>query len=392
MRVAIIAVGKPTEHWLGLFQALARKPALDLLVVAADISHAANTHLRHLADAQPRFDFVRARHLMRGEDFTGHMASVVFAPRSLRSLRDFAPDIVHIIGEPAYLATFQAIRARNRFWPNVPITQYAAQNVVTRFPWPFPALERYAYRHIALGLPITPAALEVLRAKGYLGPAELVPLGVDRVAFTPRAAPPAGPFTVGFVGRLEEHKGIADLVAARDRLGCRLLLVGDGSLRPWLEDQAARRPGAIELLPWADRALLPGLMARMHALALPSVEIVRQNVAPWMRVPLREQFGRVLIEAMSCGLPVVASRVGEIPHVLGSNGVIVPPRDPAALAEALANLRDRPDDTRRLARLGLERAARFDWERIADQMLDAWGRLAAGPSQAAQRAPWSATV
>jgi glycosyltransferase involved in cell wall biosynthesis len=387
MRVAIIAVGKPTEHWVGLFQALARKPALELMVAAADISDAANTHLRHLTKAQPRFDFVRARHLMRGEDCTGHMASAVFAPRSLRALRGFAPDIVHIIGEPAYLATFQAIRARNRFWPNVPITQYAAQNVVIRFPWPFPALERYAYRHIALGLPITPAALAVLRAKGYCGPAEVVPLGVDRVAFTPRAAPPAGPFTVGFVGRLEEHKGMADLVAARDRLGCRLLLVGDGSLRPWLEEQAALRPGEIELLPWADRALLPGLMARMHALALPSIAIVRKNVAPWMRVPLREQFGRVLIEAMSCGLPVVASGVGEIPHVLGSNGVLIPPRDPAALAEALAGLRDHPESAREFARLGMARAACFDWERIADQLLVSWRGVAAGPAHAARRTP-----
>lgn len=386
MRVVIMAVGKPTKHWQGLFEALARKPDLELVIQVADVSAETEQQLRRLAAEQPHLDFRLAPHLLRGEDVTGHMASAVFRPGSLRGLRDSAPDVVHVIGEPAYLSTFQVIRARNRFWPHVPISQYAAQNVVTRFPWPFPLLERYAYRQIALALPITPAALRVLRTKGYRGPAELVPLGVDRGAFAPRAAPPTGPFTVGFVGRLEPHKGIADLVAACDRLGCRLLLVGDGSLRPWLEEQAARRPGAVELLPWTDRSAIPAVMARMHVLALPSVEVVRRTVAPWIRVPLREQFGRVLVEAMSLGVPVVATSAGEIPYVLGSAGVIVPQRDPVALAGAFADLRDHPGNAEEFARLGLARAACFDWERVADQHNEAWRGLSSSTSQPSRQA------
>jgi glycosyltransferase involved in cell wall biosynthesis/SAM-dependent methyltransferase len=381
MRVAIIAVGNPTEHWQGLFEALARKPDLELVVQVTDVSDTCVRQLRVLAAERPNLDFRLAPHLLRGEDATGHMASAVFRPGSLRGLRDFAPDVVHVIGEAGYLSTFQAIRTRNRLWPDVPIAHYAAQNVVIRFPWPFPLLERYAYRQIALALPITPAALRVLRTKGYTGAAELMPLGVDRTAFAPRAAPPAGPFTVGFVGRLEEHKGIADLVAACERLDCRLLIAGNGSLRPWLEEQAARRPGKIELLPWVERSALPALMARMHVLALPAVEVVRRTVAPWIRVPLREQFGRVLVEAMSLGVPVVATSVGEIPHVLGSAGVVVPPRDPGALAQAFADLRDRPGRAEGLARLGLARAACFDWERVAGQLADAWRGLSAGGSR-----------
>lgn len=379
MRVAIVVVGKRTEHWEGLFKALARKPDLDLLLQAADVSQVAEERLGRLARKHPQLDFRLAPHLL-GEDATGHMASIAFRPRGLRGMRDFRPDVLHVIGEPSYLATFQAIRARNRFWPGVPITHYAAQNVVTRFPWPFPLLERYAYRHIDLALPITPAALDVLRTKGYRGDAERVPLGVDRSDFAPRGAAPDGPFTVGFVGRLEDHKGITDLMTARERIGCRLLLVGDGSLRPWVEDQARLRPGLIELVPWADHSALPRLMARMHVLALPSVEIVQRNVVPWIKVPLREQFGRVLVEAMSCGVPVVASDVGEIAHVVGSGGAIVPPRDPAALAEALAELRDRPEAADRLARLALARAARFDWDVIADQLTGCWSRLALRPA------------
>jgi len=385
MRVAVVAVGKRTEHWEGLFRALARKPDLELAVLVADVSGIAEQRLGALAVEDPSFDLRLVPHLL-GEEATGHMASVVFRPGALAQLGDLAPDVLHVIGEPAYLASFQTIRAHNRLLPGVPITHYAAQNVVTRFPWPFPLIERYAYRQIDLALPITPAALEVLRAKGYRGEAETVALGVDRSNFPPRASAPEGPFTVGFVGRLEQHKGLTDLVDARDRLGCRLLIVGDGSLRPWIEEQAGLRPGLIELVPWADHSELSRLMARMHVLALPSIEVVQRNVAPWMKVPLREQFGRVLVEAMSCGVPVVASRVGEIPHVVDDGGVVVPPRDPAALAGALGRLRDEPGAADRLSRLGLARAARFDWERIADQLSGAWRRLAPRAARSPERA------
>lgn len=373
MRVLAVIVGKRTEHWEPFFAALVRRLGLELTVLAADVSPIARDRLEKLADQQPGFR-VRIAPCFLSEQGSGHMASVVFRPRSWRGIRALDPDIVHVVGEAAYLATYQTIRFRNRRWPETPITIYAAQNVVIRFPPPFPWLERYAYRNTALALPITPAALAVLRAKGYAGPAEIVPLGVDLDRFRPRSAPPPEPFTIGFVGRLEEHKGVRDLVAAADLLGSRLLVVGDGSLRPWLEREAARRPRRLELVPWATHDQLPNVLARMHALAVPSTEIVQRNL-PWVAVPLREQFGRVVLEAMASGVPVVATRVGELPHVVGSSGLLVPPNDATALADALRELRDRPDLASRLARAGIARAADFAWARVANQVHEQWSKL-----------------
>jgi len=376
MRIVIVVVGKRTEHWEGFFAALADRPELELVIHAADVSRRASERLEELARRNPRVRFRLAPHLL-GEELTGHMASIMFRPGSWRPLMTAVPDILHVIGEAAYLATNQAIRFRDRVWPHVPVTLFAAQNVLTRFPWPFPRLERYAYERTALALPITPAAREVLRAKGYRGRAEIVPLGVDLGRFRPRSSPPPEPFTVAFVGRLEKHKGVADLVAASDLLGCRLLVVGDGSLRPWLEGEAAKRPaGRIEIVPWLDHDELPSRLHRAHALALPSVEIVQRNVVPWVGVPLREQFGRVLVEAMACGVPVVASSVGEIPEVIGSSGLTFPPGDLSALARALADIRDRPGLAGALARSGVERAAQFSWTRIATQVYEEWSKLA----------------
>jgi glycosyltransferase involved in cell wall biosynthesis len=387
MRVAFSIVGRRTEHWEGLFTALAERTDLELIVQAADISVLARDQLEALARRKPRFRVRIAPHLV-GENPAGHMASVVFRPGSWRGLENANPDVLHVIGEAAYLSTYQAIRFRNRFWPGVPMTLYAAQNVVTRFPWPFPRLERYAYEQTALALPITPAALTVLRRKGFCGPAKILPLGVDRGRFQPRLQQPPPPFTVGYVGRLEPHKGITHLLAARDLLGCRLVAVGDGSLRAWLQTEAERRTGRVELVPWVSHTELPRLLRRLHALVLPSVATVQRHIAPWIKIPLQEQFGRVLVEAMASGVPVIGSRVGEIPHVIGSSGLIVPPGDPGALMQALARIRDVPGVAEELTRSGLERAARFAWSRLAEELSGHWSDLVA--ARAAEPLRWAA--
>jgi glycosyltransferase involved in cell wall biosynthesis len=377
MHILITAVGKRTEHWTELFAALAARPDVEITVLAADVSPLTVQELERLAERRERFRFHIAPHLL-GEDHSGHMASVMLRPGAGRLVEGKRPDVVHVIGEAAYLSTRQAIRLRNRLWPQAPITLYAAQNVVQRFPFPFPLIEKRSYNAIAHALPITPTALEVLRTKGYRGPATIVPLGVDTDLFRPASAVGTRPFTVGFVGRLEPHKGIGDLLRAAESLDCRLLVVGDGSLRGEVEQAAARRPGRIELGGWVDHTELPSLLARMDVLTLPSMEIIQRNLVPWIGIPLREQFGRVLVEAMACAVPVVGSDTGDIPHVIGPAGHVFPAGDAAALADRLARIRDDPDHARQLAANGLRRAqAEFSWSQIADSMCRIWRQLAA---------------
>lgn len=374
MHVMVSVVGKRTEHWTDLFAALADRPEMSLTVLAADVSEGTRRDLDRLSRGSSRLRSFVLPHRI-GEDRTGHMASVVFAGNALRAVaRDQRPDVVHVIGEAAYLSTWQMLRLRRRHWPGVPATLYAAQNVVIRFPPPFPMIERFAYGAVDHTFPITPAALRVLRAKDYRGRATLVPLGVDTSAFRPPPVTLSRPeFTAGFVGRLEPHKGIGDLLRAVEILDCDLLVVGDGSMRGDVERAAARRPGRVTLHGWTDHQTLPGLLAKMDALVLPSVELVQRNVVPWIGIPLREQFGRVLVEAMACGVPVVGSEIGEIPWVIGPAGLTVPPQDAGALADRLGRLRDDPGLAKELAGSGLVRATtEFSWERIADLMCRVW--------------------
>ncbi|MBS2962036.1 glycosyltransferase family 4 protein [Actinocrinis puniceicyclus] len=376
MHILITAVGKRTEHWTDLFKALTDQGDVTITVLAADVSRLTAEAFAQLAGRQEKFCFHLAPHLL-GEDRTGHMASVMFRPGSARTIRRTHPDVVHVIGEASYLSTRQAIRLRDRHWPRVPVTLYAAQNVVMRLPFPFPILERRSYNAIAHALPITPSALQVLRSKGYRGPATIVPLGVDTELFRPKPGGEPRPFTVGFVGRLEPHKGIGDLLRATKALDCHLLVVGEGSLRGEIEQAAALRPGRVELEKWADHTELPALLSRMDVLALPSREVIQRNLVPWIGIPLREQFGRVLVEAMACAIPVVGSDTGDIPHVIGPAGHIFAAGDHVALAERLARIRDDRAHASKLAQTARERATtEFSWSHIAESLCGVWRELA----------------
>jgi len=115
---------------------------------------------------------------------------------------------------------------------------------------------------------------------------------------------------------------------------------------------------------------MPSYYNRLDVLVLPS--LTRPN---W-----KEQFGRVLIEAMACGVPVVGSDCGEIPNVIGQAGLIFPEGDADELRARLERLMGDPYLRMRLARLGRERVlARYTQARIAAETCEVYRHLHASP-------------
>jgi D-inositol-3-phosphate glycosyltransferase len=206
----------------------------------------------------------------------------------------------------------------------------------------------------------------------------VVPCGVDLERFTPdgRAEPRdrARPRIVAAC-RLVERKGIAELVLALRALPDAELHVAGGPAGEALErDPEARRLRALaELAGVGDRLVLRGRVDRdaMPAL-LRSADVVA--CTPWY-----EPFGIVPLEAMACGVPVVATAVGgQIDSVVHEvTGLHVPPRDPAALASALATLLAAPSRRAAYGRAGRTRAEqRFGFDRIAAATLAVYARVA----------------
>ena len=306
--------------------------------------------------------------------FNGHY-HYHFYPRLAARVREVRPDLVHMDEEPYNLSTFHAFWLARRAGAK-PLF-FTWQNLLRRYPPPFRWMEQYCYRHAAGAIAGNAEAVDVLRAKGYAGPAWVIPqVGVDPQIFYPRA-PASGaarPFTVGwFSGRLRPEKGVHLLVEAVAALGddTRLEILGWGPEEPRLRALAEQRGlGArFQLHPPLPSTRVPEFVARLDVAAMPSLTLPN-----W-----KEQFGRMAMEAMACEVPVVGSDSGEIARVIGDAGLVFPEGDVAALAERLRRLRDDPALRRDLAARGLARApTHLTPDRIAAQTLEAYRHALGG--------------
>jgi glycosyltransferase involved in cell wall biosynthesis len=160
----------------------------------------------------------------------------------------------------------------------------------------------------------------------------------------------ADAFLVGNVGRLALQKGQRHLIAAMPSLlervpRARAIIAGSGDLEEYLRELAQELGVADQVHVLGPRKDVPALMHAIDVFAMPSI---------W------EGFGLVLLEAMAAGRPIVASRVATIPEVVvdGETGLLVPAGDPLALAEALAQLADEPEQATRFGEAGRERLRR----------------------------------
>jgi glycosyltransferase involved in cell wall biosynthesis len=294
-----------------------------------------------------------------------HIQLFAYDPRPIiAALKRHKPHLIDLNHEPYSVACAEVLTLCDWYAPHVPVVMQTAQNISRRYPPPFGWLERRAFKRVAAAYVCSETVREVLLSKGFSKPAQIVPFGVNTESFRPRIANPASKeLTIGFVGRMLPGKGVNVLVEALSRISTerwKLLLVGDGPERAAVEQQLAayglldrvQFTGAISY----DR--VPELYQQMDILVMPTQTTRR----------IREQFGRVIVEAMASGIPVVGSTSGAIPEVIGDAGLVFPEGDAGALAAALHQLLADDELRARLARVGRARVDRhYSWERVADQ-------------------------
>jgi glycosyltransferase involved in cell wall biosynthesis len=209
-----------------------------------------------------------------------------------------------------------------------------------RAPW----LARRVLRRARLVIAASNDLAERARALGARE-VRVIPSGVE---LPERVGTEAEPAEVLYAGRLSAEKGVLELLDAAE--GLNLVVAGDGPLRD-------RIPFARGFVPHDE---LQQLYARAAVIACPS---------------RREGFGVACLEAMAHGRPVVATHVGGLLDLVvdGETGIVVPPRDPAALRSALERLLVDPDLRRKLGSAGRDRArTHFSWERVTDATLAAY--------------------
>jgi glycosyltransferase involved in cell wall biosynthesis len=275
-----------------------------------------------------------------------------------------SPDLIHAEAEPDSLAALQVFLARRLFASQARVILHTWQNVnrprQRHVEWVLQASLRCAEAILCANH----EAMALLARMGYKGQMVVIPPhGVNSRVFRPVASRPASDaFTIAYVGRFVPEKGLDVLIESIRLLALpvRLLMIGDGPIRQELEAQASRA-GVHEQVSFIGRVApeqLPGRLAQADVLVLPS-----RTTPVW-----KEQFGRVLIEAMACKVPVVGSDSGAIPEVVGDAGLIFPEGNAAALADCLRRLIESPALRHGLAERGHQRVMQhYTQERIAEK-------------------------
>jgi len=192
----------------------------------------------------------------------------------------------------------------------------------------------------------------------------VVPHYVPEEAIAARSRAGDGRFVL-YAGRLSEEKGVAVAVEAAVHAGVPLVVAGEGPLEGELRERAAgARPEAVTLLGRVDRPRLGGLLAEAAAVVVPSL---------W-----DETFGYAALEAMAAGVPVVASRTGALPEVVGEANC-VPRGDARALASALRDLWEDPARREAEGDALIARAReRFGRERHTERLLAVYAAVERG--------------
>lgn len=288
-------------------------------------------------------------------------------------------DVVHCWEEP-YVAAGAQIAGAIR--PDARLAVATFQNLNKRYPWPLSRFERTTMARASGWVAFGESVRETLVARPAYArlPCRVIPPGVDVERFSPDHAAGArvrsqlgwtdNAVVIGFLGRFVAQKGLRVLCTALESLRgpWHALFVGGGPLESELRAFERRYAPAVRVITGIAHDRVPEWLNAMSIGCVPSL-----TTSTW-----REQFGRVLIETMACGVPVVATDSGEIPFVVGAAGTIVPEGDADALAAAIERMIGDVDERRRLAAAGLERArTRFAWPVVARAHLEFFETLLA---------------
>jgi phosphatidylinositol alpha-1,6-mannosyltransferase len=300
----------------------------------------------------------------------------------LRALLRRGWDVVHCWEEPYILAGAQLAAWTPR---DVRLVFATFQNLPKRYPPPFRWTERFAMSRAAGWIAFGRTIEDALRDRpGYAKRAHrVIAPGVDTDLF--RADPAAGarvraalgwdedgPPVVGYLGRFVPEKGMETLMRALD--GCaepwRALFVGGGAMEAELRAWASGHGDRVRIVTGVAHAMVPDYLNAMHLLCAPS-----RTTPAW-----REQLGRMLTEAMACGVPVLGSASGEIPYVIADAGLILPEDDVPAWSRAIDRLLADPALRTDLATRAQARIeAEYALDVVARRHLEFFGELTGFP-------------
>lgn len=312
--------------------------------------------------------------------YTVHYGKVFFKDKYARAayysglthaLKGSKPDIIQLLEEPWSFTAAQTLVAAKLYAPQAKLLFYTWENIERG--WNYPSRGAFLYRIIDQAMHnyshgavcATQQAEQVLQQKGFMKPTSAISYGIpDFFLNTPSKSEPSNDtFTIGYVGRLLRMKGVDLLLQAVKTIPTiKLMIIGSGSDEDQFQS-LAKSLGINERVQWiqpVNENELPAYLHQMDVLLLPS-----RTTPGW-----KEQLGRVVIEAMAVGVPVIGSSSGAIPEVIGDAGMIFKEDDVDDLRMKIQQLINSPELSEQMANDGKLRVNQyFKWSIFAESLI-----------------------
>ncbi len=294
----------------------------------------------------------------------------------VRLLKRLKPALIHVEEEPRSVVCWQAmqaVRGLNCLW-----LFFTWENALRTYRWPMAAINRKVMKKCRWAIAGNQEGKDVLAGRAFKGRCEVIPqYGVNPEVFKNSNERKTGhnPLRLAYCGRLLPEKGIETLVQAVKLLpgAWSLTIRGNGPHGPALQNMvmALGLDSRVSFAPAAPNEAMPEILNGIDVLILPSL-----TTSHW-----KEQFGRILIEAMACETPVIGSSSGEIPHVIGEAGLVFKEGDAQALRDCISSLMADPEKRHALGRQARTRVLeQFTTARIVEKTLAFYQTMRAGQS------------
>jgi glycosyltransferase involved in cell wall biosynthesis len=338
----------------------------------------------HMRDVQAEVTHSTDYEMFLGSTFwRGSYSRGFYLTGLKRALKSFRPDVIQLLEEPWSFFAGQTVKMARKVLPNCRILFYTWENIYregtycSRLDRFHRRIETQVFSECAAGVCATRLASRVLEKRGFSKPRPVIPYGIHEKFFLSerdieaRATKAVGDSPrIGYVGRLLPMKGIDTLISALPSLPGRLVILGSGEGEPELR-RLADRLGLADRIEW-EAAVPPGQVAdrirSLDALVLPS-----RTTPTWA-----EQLGRVMLEAMASGVPVVGSSSGSIPEVLAEEGWVFAEGDSESLAAALRGVFGEQESRASRVRAAWEKVrTRYTWERFVGDLAELYAELLA---------------
>jgi len=370
MRIALVSPydfpypGGVTKHITNLADCFRRRGHQARIIAACS---------RGVREVPP--DLIRISSFVVPVPYSGSIARVSFSPHLARRVRALLRretfDVLHLHEPTTPTLPWVVLRQAQKLSPQVAlIGTFHAYRESSSFPYDYaPSVFGGVVNRLDGRIAVSQVARDYISAY-FPGSYRVIPNGVDLTLFGNPSLEPLTQFSDGlnilFVGRLEPRKGFGNLIAAFARVkatlpDARLLVVG-----PYTASDQAPFERALDRLRLSD----------VHFVGyVPDEELARYYQGSHVFCAPStgfESFGMVLLEAMAAGTPIVASDIEGYRSVVSheDEGLLVPPQDTVALADALIHVLQRPDLRRAMSLHGRAKASFYAWDRVADRVLD----------------------